>query len=257
MPKVGRKDTGGATHAAERGPPKTQRAHDDRARMDDSASVAAGVPGFWSTVNNPRPGPLSRVSVARKGDAVERPRSPDSPLTWSAPSSAFGVETAALVPESDEVLGRTAVADDVIRRTADILVAAVRRQANRHGDASLYVNQEKFKLLVLERIRLMRTRRAVPGPGAEAAETVRQSAREILVSKTNEIRCVQRDPAAPMGLASVHPGVRVESYNRSSDMNMVTDPSEVVSTEPSEDGHMLRPDGAPCATMQLGKCWNA
>ena len=253
MPKVSRKDTGGATHARERGDAK-------QARASAATSVAgARADDVLSSLGHVRvqggAGPLARASSLdspRKGESVERPSSPDSPLLWSTKHSAFGVEKVALVPESDEVSSHAGFGDDETRRIAAAMVAAVRRVA-KHVHRS-YINGDKLDLDMLKRVHLMRTRRAVPGPGAQVGDTVRESAREILVNTDYKISSVQRDPAAPMELAVVHPGVRIESWPRSTDLNMVTEAAQVVRTEPSEYGHMLRPDGAPCATMQLGLC---
>ena len=243
MTKIPRKDTGGATHVAERGSAKTRRAEEEFARPE---SVAPGVPRFGDDVGTPRPGRL-RVEVDDKGDALARARSPTSPLPVHGASSHVSV-------------GPTGTDREYAREIADLEAEAdlwryFRQTSDYFGDEWARYNIEGER--VRRRIQLMRARRSVSGPGAEAAEELREAARDLLRDKTNSFVCVQENPAAPLELEEVYPAARFDGWARSSDAGLVGEPSEVVRTEPSDSSHMLRSDGAPCMTLQLDQCYDA
>ena len=211
MPKVPRKDTGGATHARERGDAKQARAS---AATPDASAVADDVPRS-----------LNKIRVQGGAGPLARPSSPDSPHAVDFESSADGGF------EPSEL--------DRIHRLAAWMTRVVESERAGYGG---------FERDLRRRLGLMA--KGEPTPALlRAADKLLERTRAAI--RIGLLRCANVDPGASLRQENGARQLTPDSWQRSSDACMVNSAEEMRASAPSESSHMLRKHGEPCLTNKI------
>ena len=212
MPKVSRKDTGGATHARERGDSKQAR-----------ASAATPVAGARADDVH------SSLQIRVEGGAgpLARPSSPDSPHDVQ-----FEFEcTADHEFEGSEL--------DRIRRLAASITEVVQSKG---------AGYEELESAVRRRLGLMAKGEPTPALDGAADALLKRTGAAI---NEGLLGCANVDPGASLRQEKGARQVTIDSWQRSSDASMVSSAAKMCASTPSEWIHMSRKDGEPCLTNKI------
>lgn len=221
MPKVPRKETGGATHARERGDAKQARAS---AATPVASAVADDVPR------------LSKIRTEGGAGPFARPSSPDSPHHVDFEPRAPD-ESAPYVFSHDE--------KQHVDALARALCAIVLKQGSSYEGFDRDVRVRLFKIVEGKRTPAMNS----------AADKLFDIAQRLI--RRGSLACVNSDPGASLRLENAARELILEGWQRMTDARMVNTADEMEPSAPTDWKHMARKHGEPCFTQKIGMMHSA